>query len=90
MSWCKPNKNGSVHSEVKNSWKVTSVIKKHCPPGWYYNIFPQTFPTGIGGQTYACACTEAQPARMTLELAPWSTSKCDREEVGSRGGSDGM
>lgn len=71
MSCCKPNKNGSVHSEVKNSWKVTSVIKKHCPPGWYYNTFPQTFPTGVGGQTCACARTEAQPAGMvTLGLVP--------------------
>ena len=91
MCWCKPNKNGSVHLEVKNSWKVTSVIKKHCPPGWYYNAFPQTFPTGVEKQTCACAYTEVQPTGMvTLGLAPWSTSKHSREEVGSRGGSDGM
>lgn len=89
MSWCKPNKNVSVHSEVKNSWKVTSVIKKHCPSGWYYNTFPQTFPTGVGGQI--CTCMEPRAAGMvTLGLAPWSTSKHSKEEVGSKGGSDGV
>lgn len=85
MSWCKPNKNGSVHSEeqLKGDKRNKEALSSRLIQQYH---FPD-FPTGIGGWICACACTEVQPTKMvTLGLAPWSTSKSS-EEVGSRGGS---
>lgn len=67
MSWCKPNKNGSVHSEVKNSWKVTRVIKKHYPPGWYNHTISQTFPQGLEGEP-VCLCLHRSAAHQDGDL----------------------